>query len=81
MKLQIITTQKTTQYDIKWAELNTPEGNIIIQDGHAPLIIELSAGYEFLYQLSNGNTESIMIVQGIAHVTRSDIKILLPMDL
>lgn len=81
MKLQIITTQKTSEHEIDWIELNTPAGNMIIEQGHAPMIIELSSGFELMYQLQSGATESIMIVQGVVHVTRQDVKILLPMDL
>lgn len=81
MKLQIITTQRTLEYEIEWAELNTPVGNMIIQHGHNPMIIELTSGHEFIYKKEDGAQDSIMIVQGIAHITRNEIKILLPMDL
>ena len=81
MKLQIITTQKTTQYDIDWIELNTPVGNMVIQEGHAPMLVELSSGYELLFQTTAGASMSLMIVQGVAHISRNDVKILLPMDL
>ena len=81
MKLQIITTQKITEYDIDWIELNTPVGNMVIQEGHAPMLIELSSGYELLYQTTSGASMSLMIVQGVAHISRTDVKILLPMDL
>ncbi|HSW76017.1 MAG TPA: hypothetical protein VLG50_03170 [Candidatus Saccharimonadales bacterium] len=81
MKLHIITTQKTTQYDIDWIELNTPVGNMVIQEGHAPMLVELSPGYELIYQTTSGVSMSLMIVQGVAHISRTDVKILLPMDL
>ncbi len=80
MKLKIITTQKTVEHDVDWVELNTPVGNMIIQQGHAPMIIQLSSGYEFLYHISDGATESIMIVQAVAHVTRFEVQVLIPMD-
>jgi F0F1-type ATP synthase epsilon subunit len=72
MKLQIITSQKTTEINIDWIEFNTPVGNMVIQEGHAPMIIELASGYELLYQTKH---------QGVAHVTRTGVKILLPIDL
>lgn len=81
MKLQIITTQKITQYDVDWVELNTPVGNMVIQPGHAPMLVELSAGYELVYQTVDGALMSLMIIQGVAHVSLTDVKILLPMDL
>lgn len=81
MKLQIVTTQRVMEYDIDWIELNTPAGNMIVQPGHAPMMIELRSGHELIFQKSDGSQESIMIVQGIVHVMRYEVKILLPMDL
>ena len=49
---------------VDWVEMNTPVGNMVIQLGHAPMIIELSQGYDLLYQITGGATESIIIVQG-----------------
>lgn len=80
MKLKIITTQKIVEHEVDWVELNTPVGNIVIQQGHAPMIIQLSAGYELLYQVSSGATESVLIVQAVAHVTRFEVQVLIPMD-
>jgi len=68
-------------YDVLWVEINTPAGNMVIQPGHAPMMIELSQGKELLYQRSNGVTESLNIVQGVVHVTRTEVKVLLPIDL
>jgi len=56
-------------------------GNMIIQQGHAPMIIQLSQGYELVYQISDGATESILIVQAVAHITRFEVQILIPMDI
>ena len=81
MKLKIITTQKIIEHEVDWVELNTPVGNMIIQQGHAPVIIQLSSGYEFIYQITDGSTESIMIVQAVAHVTRFEVQVLIPMDI
>jgi F0F1-type ATP synthase epsilon subunit len=81
MKLRIVTTQRSTEHEIAWAELNTPAGNMVIQHGHAPLMIELSAGHEMLYQKTDGSEHTLMIVQGIAHVNREIITVLLPIDL
>ncbi len=81
MNLKIVTTQKITEHEIEWAELNTPVGNMVIQNGHAPLMIELTSGHELKYQTIDGKKHALMIVQGIAHITRSEIKILLPIAL
>lgn len=81
MKLKVITTKRVIEHDVDWVELNTPVGNMVIQEGHAPIMIELMQGNELLFQISGGPVESILIVQGIAHVTRAEVKVLLPMDL
>lgn len=81
MKLKVITTKRVIELDVEWVELNTPVGNMVIQQGHAPVMIELMKGNELVYQVAGGVIESMLIVQGIAHVTRSEVKILLPMDL
>ena len=82
MKLSIITTQKTLEYSVDWLEINTPVGNMVIQAGHVPMMIELSAGCECLFQITDGSrVESIMIVQGVAHITRLEVTLLLPIDL
>lgn len=81
MKLRIVTTQRVIEHDIEWIEFNTPVGNMMVQSGHAPMMIELRSGHELIFQKSDGSQDSIMIVQGIAHVMRHEVKILLPMDL
>lgn len=81
MKLKIITTQKTVEHEVDWVELNTPVGNMVIQQGHAPMIIELSHGYELSYQITDGPIETILIVQAVAHITRFEVQILIPMDI
>lgn len=81
MKLQIITTQRMIEHEIEWIELNTPAGNMVVQNGHSPMMIELSSGHELLFKKEDGTQDSIMIIQGIAHIKRHEVKILLPMDL
>lgn len=81
MILKIITTQRSAQHDVAWVELNTPVGNMVVAPGHVPTIVELSQGSELLYQLTDGTTQSVHVVQGVAHVSRTEVKVLLPMDL
>ena len=81
MKLQIVTTRRMIEHNIEWAELNTPVGNMVVQPGHTPMIIELRSGHELVYKKEDGTQDSVMIVQGVAHITRTEIKILLPIDL
>ena len=81
MKLQIITTQRVIEHEVSWIELNTPVGNMVVQHGHAPMMIELRAGHELIFEKHDGKQDSIMIIQGMAHIKRHEVKILLPMDL
>ena len=78
MKLSIVTTEKTTEHEVKWVELNTPIGNMVIQQKHVPMVVELSPDKELLFELGSGSKESMMISQAVAHVTRSEVKILIP---
>jgi len=79
MKLSIVDTEKVTTYDVAWVELNTPAGNMVIQAGHVPMMIELLPEHELLFELLNGEQKSMMIVQGFAHVMRTEVKILIPL--
>ena len=77
MQLTIITPTKKEVFDIAWAECNTPQGNFVIQPGHAPTIFALSAHMPFIYCLKNGKEEVIMIKQALAEITRTHITLLL----
>lgn len=76
MKLSIIDTEKMMQYQVNWVELNTVEGNMVIQEQHVPMIIELANHKELLFELESGTTQSLMMKDAIAHVTRLEVKIL-----
>lgn len=81
MKLSIVTTQRVMSYEVEWVELNTPVGNMVVQYGHTPMMIELAQGHELRYQLMGGVVQTLKIGQGVACVTRVEVKILLPIDL
>ena len=81
MKLKIITTKKSIEHEVDWVELQTPSGNIVVAQGHAPVLIELKSGHELEYQVTDGRVESILIIQGVAHIQRFQVTILLPNDL
>lgn len=79
MKLIIVDVEKTIEHDVSWVELNTPVGNMVIQEGHVPIIIELQPEEELLFETLEGKKDSLIITQAVAHVTRSEVKILLPL--
>ncbi len=77
MQLSIISPAKKEIFDVAWVECNTPTGSYVIQPGHAPMILALSKKKPFIFALKSGKEEVIMIQQGIAHITRENVTILL----
>jgi F0F1-type ATP synthase epsilon subunit len=73
MKLEISTPTRTAQFSIAWLELNTPSGNYIIQQGHAPTLLVLSEGQDINFRLDNGKQESLRVARGIAHIMRDQV--------
>ena len=76
MKLSIVDPEKIKIYHVSWVELNTHAGNMVIQENHAPMIVKLADNNELLFCLTTGEQESVQVAQAIAHVTRSEVKIL-----
>ena len=68
---------KKETVEVTWLELNTPTGNYIIQNGHAPMALALSPKQPFIYAHKNGKEEIVMVERGIAEITRSQVIILL----
>lgn len=81
MKLYIVSPFEKKTVDIAWLELNTQIGNFVIQLGHVPTILTLAPNKELTFCLTNGKQESFVIKQGIAHITRIDITLLLNEEL
>jgi len=77
MNLSVISPQSTLQYPVVWIEINTPVGNMVIQEGHVPVIVEIQPNSEILLMQENGKQLTIMVVQGFMHITRTEVKLLL----
>lgn len=77
MELEIITPTSKETSKINWAEINTLSGNTILQTGHVPSIFSLTPGKEVIFEHINGERESILIQDGILHITRSSITIII----
>lgn len=77
MQLSIISPTKKEIFDVLWVECNTPTGSYVIQLGHAPMILALSPKKPFSFGLKNGKEEMIIIQQGIAHITRANVTLLI----
>lgn len=77
MKLHIISPFEKKEFTISWLELNTPVGNFVIQDGHAPTVLTLSKNKPIIFETENGKTRMFKIGGGVAEITRTDATILL----
>jgi len=77
MQLNIIKPTQKKNSAIVWIDLETPAGNFVIQEEHAPMIITLSKNSKITYCLTNGKHEIIDYKMGIAHITRDSVTLLL----
>ncbi len=77
MELVLISPLQKQTFSITWLEINTAVGNFVIQPGHAPMIVTLTPHEKLTFCLDNGKRESIIVHQGVAHITRTSASILL----
>jgi F0F1-type ATP synthase epsilon subunit len=77
MNLNIVKPTEKKTFDIQWLEIQTPVGNFIIQDQHAPMIVTLKENSEITYRLSSGGNVTEKINYGLAHINRSFITLLI----
>ncbi len=68
-------------YEINWVEINTPKGNFVIQPGHVPMIISLSAKKSLTFGLKNGKRESIVIQEGMISINRTHATVITSQEL
>lgn len=80
MKLSLISPHSFIEHNIVWVEINTPVGNMVIQENHAPMIVEIEPNSEILFMQQNGKQVSLVVVQGFLHVTRQEIKLLVTQE-
>ena len=77
MKLHIVSATKSQNYNVNWLEINTEQGNFVIQNGHAPMIVELKNDSTISFNVELGNTMNLKIKNGIAEIGRSHTMILI----
>jgi F0F1-type ATP synthase epsilon subunit len=78
MKLIIVTPESSMEHEVVWIEINTPEGNFVIQAGHIETTFALSPHQPFLYCFKTGKKEIIKLEKpGILNVTKEHIMALL----
>ena len=82
MKLHIISPQKEETYSIEHLEAHTAHGSVIVQRGHAPIILSLMPGTDFSFVLTTGETNIIQITRpGFLEIDRSSATALLNQDI
>lgn len=78
IKLTIVSTKSKTEHETSWLEVNTPDGNFIVQPQHAPTTFVLSAHQEFIYCLKTGKHETITPTEpALLYVNRTEALLLL----
>jgi F0F1-type ATP synthase epsilon subunit len=78
MKLLIISPQHQESYIIEWLEAHTPQGSIIIQPGHAPIILSLVTDTSLSFLLTTGETKTFTLNRpGFLEVNRTTITALI----
>ena len=77
MELIIISPLAHKNFNVSWLEINTAAGNFVIQPGHVPTIMTLTPEQKFTFCLNNGKRESIVIKQGVIHITRTTATLIL----
>lgn len=77
MMLTILTPLSSRIEDITWVELDTTVGNMIIQPGHVPMVLELLAEKAITFGLKNGKQETIRTKKGFVEVTRTSVTLII----
>ena len=81
MKLVIVSPQQKNTYSIKTIEAQTTTGAIVIQQGHAPVIMTLAPNTELSFVLKTGEKIVIHLAQsGFLEVSRTRVMALLNQD-
>ncbi len=70
------------EYDIEWLEAFTPSGSLVIQEGHAPIIVTLIAGSDLSFLFSpTGEKKIIKLVRpAFLEVNRMSVLALITQD-
>ncbi len=71
MQLLIISATERKSYAVEWLEINTAEGNFVIQSDHAPTILVLAPESLVTYLPSGEQTSvNLRIKQAVVEITR-----------
>ena len=74
MKLSIITPQSQEHYIVEWIQAHTPQGSIVIKQGHAPIILTLVAHQALSFLIKAGEEKMVMLDRpGFLEVNRTEV--------
>lgn len=77
MELKLIGPTSSQTMEVNWLEVQTVQGNFIIQPGHAPMIVLLAPNKELNMELLDGSHTLMTIVGGILEVSRTSVTLIL----
>lgn len=78
MQLNIVRpTGKKIVEHVAWLDIQTPEGNFVIQDEHAPMIISLLPDSQIIFSIASDKQEIVTVKTGMAHITFKSTTLLL----
>lgn len=80
MNLKIVSPEPKFSREVdalSWLELDTPVGNFVILPEHAPTVLTLKKKSTVRFGLKSGKQDSIFVVDGLAHIKRDQIILLL----
>lgn len=77
MELNLVSPTNFQSIDVNWLEVQTNQGNFVIKNGHAPMILILAENKEITMGFKDGSTTVMTIYGGILQVERTSLTILL----
>lgn len=80
MELKLIGPTSSETMEINWLEVQTLQGNFIVQPGHAPTIVLLAPDKELSMELLDGSVTVMTIAGGILEITRTSIMLILTQE-
>lgn len=77
MNIRVIGPTTHTTMEVAWLEVETNDGNFVIQPDHAPMILALLPEKPVTICLSNGKIETFPNLAGILEIQRTSALLLL----
>ena len=76
MLITIITPSSTNTVPAAWVEFTTPQGNFVIQEGHAPMVATISSEHPVIVGLADGTNQPLLFLHALIEITRTNVTIL-----